>query len=228
MFATLGIDWEALRHCLEDWAPLAEWAVAAGTLLLAIGTGLLAAATFRLAQRAKEESQTIAEEVTIERLALEATSRPILVAAESPDLCVLDAKEAKMATVPLCNIGTGPALMQATALDAGALGRITGTYSQGIVQPGGEMSYLDFDLPESPEWLAKVDTLNTFSIVASYTDVAGGQPTRTRLDVHYVEGELGWFVRQVFLLRRRRRAFCFDRTRGVGSTRPWRDSPISP
>jgi hypothetical protein len=66
-----GLNWAAIRHDLGDWAPAAEIAVAAGTILLA-------AATFRLARQAKREASKVGEQVTLERQQLEASQRPFI------------------------------------------------------------------------------------------------------------------------------------------------------
>jgi hypothetical protein len=51
----LAITWPGIRGWLHDWAPLADWLVAAGT-------GLLAIATFRLARRAGQETEAVRKE----------------------------------------------------------------------------------------------------------------------------------------------------------------------
>jgi hypothetical protein len=46
---------DGFKDVLADWAPAAEWGVAIGTILLAL-------ATFRLAKRAKEEAEAVGKE----------------------------------------------------------------------------------------------------------------------------------------------------------------------
>jgi hypothetical protein len=55
---TLLASLDGLRGWLSDWAPAAEWAVAIGTILLAL-------ATFRLAKRANEEAQAVRQEAEL-------------------------------------------------------------------------------------------------------------------------------------------------------------------
>jgi hypothetical protein len=52
----LSVD--GLKEGLSDWAPAAEWAVALGTIVLAF-------ATFRLAKRAKEEAEAVRKEAEL-------------------------------------------------------------------------------------------------------------------------------------------------------------------
>ena len=63
---------DSAQHFFEDWAGLAE-------VLVAIGTGLLAWATFRLATQTRNETAKVGEQVEVERQALLATLRPFLV-----------------------------------------------------------------------------------------------------------------------------------------------------
>jgi hypothetical protein len=53
----LAMDWSGFHDWLEQWAPLAEWSVAAGTLALAI-------ATFVLARSAQAEAAAVRDEAT--------------------------------------------------------------------------------------------------------------------------------------------------------------------
>jgi hypothetical protein len=55
--AFLWIDWPAFHDWLDRWAPLAEWAVAAGTIGLAI-------ATYAVARSARAEARAVSTEAT--------------------------------------------------------------------------------------------------------------------------------------------------------------------
>jgi hypothetical protein len=94
----IGVAWGGVRGALSDWAPAAEIAVALGTILLAI-------ATFRLARQAKTEAEKVTEQVGLEREQLVAAQRPFVVPViegwgpgEDPPI------------VGLLNAGAGPAI----------------------------------------------------------------------------------------------------------------------
>jgi hypothetical protein len=55
--AFLWIDWPAFHDWLDRWAPLAEWAVAAGTIGLAI-------ATYAVARSSRVEAKAVRAEAT--------------------------------------------------------------------------------------------------------------------------------------------------------------------
>jgi hypothetical protein len=65
----VGLTLGGVRGALMDWAPAADVAVAVGTILLAL-------ATFRLARQAKEK---VTEQVALEREQLVAAPRPFVV-----------------------------------------------------------------------------------------------------------------------------------------------------
>ena len=62
-------SWAGLQQWLDRWAPLAEWAVAAGTFALAI-------ATVWLAKRAHDEAKQVGEQVALQREQIEASALP--------------------------------------------------------------------------------------------------------------------------------------------------------
>jgi len=89
----------AFRHWLDRWAPLAEWAVATGTLLLAI-------ATFVLARRARQEAGAVAHQVEVERDQLIAARRPLVLPMAGLDGGTVHPN----AQILFKNAGAGPAM----------------------------------------------------------------------------------------------------------------------
>jgi hypothetical protein len=59
------------HNFLGTWAPLASWAVA-------VGTGALGIATWRLGSKARDESKAVGDQVELERAQLEASQRPVV------------------------------------------------------------------------------------------------------------------------------------------------------
>lgn len=107
----LAVDWPVVRRNLGDWAPAAEIAVAVGTILLA-------AATFRLARQAKRQATTIGEQVALERQQLAqvieqvALERQQLEAGQRPFVVpIVDGWDpgASPPWIRLSNAGAGPA-----------------------------------------------------------------------------------------------------------------------
>jgi hypothetical protein len=93
-----AVTWGGVRGALADWAPAAEIAVAVGTLLLAL-------ATFRLAGQAKTEAAKVTEQVGLEREQLVAAQRPFAV----PVIEGWGLGE-DVPLVVLMNAGAGPAI----------------------------------------------------------------------------------------------------------------------
>ena len=92
----LATTWGGVRGALSDWASAADIAVAVGTILLA-------AATFRLAGEAKKEAAKVAEQVGLEREQLVAAQRPFV-------LPVIEGWGPGDPFVRLLNAGVGPAI----------------------------------------------------------------------------------------------------------------------
>lgn len=59
------------HHFVGTWAPLASWAVA-------LGTGLLGFATWRLGTKAQSETNAVSKQVELEQQQLEASQRPFV------------------------------------------------------------------------------------------------------------------------------------------------------
>jgi hypothetical protein len=59
------------HHFIGTWAPLASWAVA-------LGTGLLGLATWRLGTKAQSETNAVSKQVELEQQQLEASQRPFV------------------------------------------------------------------------------------------------------------------------------------------------------
>jgi hypothetical protein len=64
------------RGWLDDWAPAAEWAVAIGTILLALATFLLAKRAREEADAVRKEAELLTREVDIATQQLAASERP--------------------------------------------------------------------------------------------------------------------------------------------------------
>jgi hypothetical protein len=65
----------AFRHWLDRWAPLADWLVAAGTILLALATFMLARRARDEAKAVREDADQVAEQVRLQREQMERGSR---------------------------------------------------------------------------------------------------------------------------------------------------------
>ena len=72
----LGLSRADLREWLDRWAPAADWAVAFGTILLAIGTVYLARQAKREASAVREDAAAVAESVKLQQQQIEAGHRP--------------------------------------------------------------------------------------------------------------------------------------------------------
>jgi hypothetical protein len=130
----VATTWSGIRGALDDWAPLADW-------LVAIGTGALAAATFTLAKRAREEAQAVRKES--ERLGEQA--RAALRAEVYPESSAEWAQGSgewageTSRKLPLRNGGPGLALnVTGTVTFEGVEGR-TPLYA-GSIAPGGTLN----------------------------------------------------------------------------------------
>jgi hypothetical protein len=89
---------------LERWAPLAEWAVAGGTALLALATFFLARRARDEAQAVRVEAELLKQQVELEAEQLAAGQRPLVV----PILGYTGGDG--VGQVLLTNTGAGPAL----------------------------------------------------------------------------------------------------------------------
>ena len=75
--AVLVVREKELRGWLADTAPLAQWAVAAGTFTLALATFILARRASEEARAIGEEAAVVAEQVALQREQAGLAARPI-------------------------------------------------------------------------------------------------------------------------------------------------------
>jgi len=66
-FVSLLSSVESFRHDLEAWAPAAEWGVALGTILLAIATFVVARRARDEAAAVRDEAEQVREQITLQR-----------------------------------------------------------------------------------------------------------------------------------------------------------------
>lgn len=173
--------------------------------LVALGTLGLAAATAYLALQTRGEAKA-------SRQALQTTIRPLIVDAprgvflrdnetiyaDGPrrtqvDRAKIDAwassgQEGRIAvSVPLHNVGSGVALIEDARLIFDGDYRWTRTALQTAVPPGQltELSFgADIDVGDAAVWQATFESeVHEFSVEVAYTDLKGGQRTRTRVQV---------------------------------------------
>jgi hypothetical protein len=209
-------DWRVASASEEMLATLDTLAAVAG-LATALGTALLAAATFVLARRTGEQSRTATA-------ALEAQVRPLLIDVapgsdgdhEAPlypngergekwkrgyAVVTFDGGRGYV-SVPLRNIGPGPAHILGARLEA--------THASGPplelwmatkqFVPSGEVVRVSLLLGNDARHLqgAFVDAVRQrgsgLTLVVEYADVGGGQRTRSRLELARRIAEEGWIV----------------------------------
>jgi hypothetical protein len=129
--AFLSIDWPAFHDWLDRWAPLAEWAVAAGTIGLAI-------ATYAVARSARAEAQAVSTEATQLTEQAQASLRAY-VYPESTAEWAWGAREwaegFRDRVLPLRNGGPGVALNVGGHVDRGTEGERIELYA-GSIAPG--------------------------------------------------------------------------------------------
>jgi hypothetical protein len=92
---------------LDRWAPLAEWAVAGGTILLAV-------ATFILAKQATREAKKVGDQVTLQREQMERATLPYLYPSTPRGWARGEVewqdRQSAGPLLPMKNAGPGPAL----------------------------------------------------------------------------------------------------------------------
>jgi len=101
-----------LRGWLDDWAPLAEWLVAGGTILLALGTFRLAKQATREAQAVTEDARQVANQVTLQREQMERGGRAYVYPSTPSGWAVGAAEwqDRRLTVLPIKNGGPGLAL----------------------------------------------------------------------------------------------------------------------
>ena len=102
----------SLQSWLDDWAPLAEWGVALGTILLAGATFVLARHAKSEVEAVREESTAVAEQVDLQREQMQAALRPVVYPVTPADWAMGGGVMANRREVllPLANGGPGVAL----------------------------------------------------------------------------------------------------------------------
>jgi hypothetical protein len=118
----------------------------------------------------------------------------------------LDAgREGALISVPMRNAGVGLAMIRGISLEVGTPIPTPPVTIQPANVPAGETSRVSFIAgPDHLAFDAIRETVapgrQTFSVVVAYTDLAGGQMTLSRFDVHFKpEPPSNWYVRQVHL-----------------------------
>lgn len=213
---------------IQEWSNLA---VASGTIVLAIGTGLLARQTKNVVDKAgeqvnatKEQADVAREQVAVSNVqaalaaqALAASVQPTLVAVPPlgetsasmasvggvrPDRVAVDEPVDGIRQVTIPLRNIGPGVALIRGLSV-RVGPDVGW--SGRMSSGvvaiNEVTRLWFDIPTDRPELAPLVAATTFTVIAAYTDISGERTFRTEAHVHRVGDDQRWIVRQVFLYR---------------------------
>lgn len=121
---------------------------------------------------------------------------------------VPDTSKALHISVPLRNIGVGPAILTGLGLSATEGPRWSGQMTSTIVAPG-ELTRLNFTVPrDRPEFSSIFEAFNhggALNAEVGYTDSAGQQTFRIRADLNRrarpQRPDPDWYVSQVFFYR---------------------------
>jgi hypothetical protein len=172
----VAITWSGIRGWLHDWAPLADWVVA-------LGTGLLAAATFVLATRASQEAEAVRKEATQLGEQARANLRAQVYPESSAEWAQGSGEWAGETNrkLPLRNGGPGLALNVTGSITVEGIEGATSLYA-GSIAPGGTLNARP-PAPLAAGW-GKV------SGVLRYSDLNGDEWC-TRFRMLMSEGESG-------------------------------------
>jgi hypothetical protein len=99
-----------VRGWLDDWAPLAEWFVALGTILLASATFVVASRAKSEVQAVRSESEAVTDQVKLQREQMEAARRPVVYPVTPADWAKGAAAATRRRLLPVANGGPGVAL----------------------------------------------------------------------------------------------------------------------
>jgi hypothetical protein len=108
----LALTRDGVREWLHRWAPAADWAVAFGTILLAIGTVYLARQARKEATAVRRDADAVAESVKLQQQQIEAGYRPNVFPIASREWAVSSGRYVGVGftVLPLKNSGPGVAL----------------------------------------------------------------------------------------------------------------------
>jgi hypothetical protein len=182
------------------------------------------AATQDQARAAQEALAAAHEQTRLAQLTLNAQSRPVLVdvpldlshkepifysgrdapvEAHRGGVHVHVGDEGAMISVPMRNAGVGLAMIRGISLEVGEATPPAPVTIQPANVPAGEYARLSFlAAPEHPAFAAiqRAIAAQNFSVVVSYSDLAGQQMTLSRFDVYFrSRAHYNWEVRQVHL-----------------------------
>ncbi len=216
------VDWS-----WSGWPTIVALATLAGILATALGTLFLAVSTRDMAKATSASVDLQRREIRATERSLEAAVQPMLVdlpiirqarveletinfedgqkfvrARQDQVVVPMDTGDAVHVSVPLRNIGPGPALITGLSIFVMREASCRGQMTNAVVAQS-ELTRLNFTVlkgrGEYRDIISALARGGPVEVEVGYTDGAGEQRFRTRVNLYSRNGR--WYVRQVFLYR---------------------------